>query len=279
MSPKFFAVNPQTLEAINGEVPVTIFGTFPEEFFPKNAVITVTPVLRYEGGSTNGDTYTFIGEKVEGNSQTIFYKTGGNFTMKSSFDYVPAMAKSELFIEFTAKVNNKAKAMPAVKVADGVLATAELYSQTAASTQPAYAEDAFQRVIKQAKQANIMFLIQQTNLRMSELNSTEMKEFAETIEGINANADNTVLDNVEISAYASPDGDINLNERLAAQRQSNTESHVDKLLKKNKVNTFVDTEYTAEDWEGFQELVAGSNIRSEERRVGKECRSRWSPYH
>ena len=26
-------------------------------------------------------------------------------------------------------------------------------------------------------------------------------------------------------------------------------------------------------------LPAGSSIRSEERRVGKECRSRWSPYH
>ena len=23
----------------------------------------------------------------------------------------------------------------------------------------------------------------------------------------------------------------------------------------------------------------GRNVRSEERRVGKECRSRWSPYH
>ena len=26
-------------------------------------------------------------------------------------------------------------------------------------------------------------------------------------------------------------------------------------------------------------LIAGFQTRSEERRVGKECRSRWSPYH
>ena len=26
-------------------------------------------------------------------------------------------------------------------------------------------------------------------------------------------------------------------------------------------------------------VVAGVDYRSEERRVGKECRSRWSPYH
>ena len=260
MSSRYFSVTPQVLEATNGEVPVTISGTFPAKFFPKKGVITITPVLKWNGGSVSGDAYTFIGEKVEGNSQVISNKTGGNFTMKSSFDYVPEMAKSELYLEFDAKVKNKTKAMPAVKVADGVLATAELYSNTAASTTPAYAEDAFQRVIKQAKQANIMFLIQQTNLRWSELNSTEMKEFTETLKDIKADAENKVLDNVEVSAYASPDGGFDLNDRLAAQRQSNAEKHVNSLLKKTKVETSVDTEYTAEDWEGFQELVAGSNI-------------------
>ena len=264
LSSKYFAVTPQLLEAVNGEVPVTISGTFPEKFFPKKAVITVTPVLKYEGGSVSGDAYTFIGEKVEGNNQTISYKTGGNFTMKSTFDYVPEMAKSELYLEFAAKIKNKTKAMPAVKVADGVLATAELYSQTTTSTKPAYAEDAFQRVIKQAKQANIMFLIQQTNLRWSELNSAQMKEFTETLKDVKADTKNKVLDNVEVSAYASPDGDFDLNDRLATLRQNNAKSHVNKLLKKNKVETNVDTEYTAEDWEGFQELVAGSNIPDKE---------------
>ncbi len=264
LSSNYFAVTPQLLEAVNGEVPVTISGTFPEKFFPKKAVITITPVLKYEGGSVSGDSYTFIGEKVEGNSQVISNKTGGNFTMKSSFDYIPEMAKSELYLEFAAKVKNKTKAMPAVKIADGVLATAELYSQTTTSTKPAYAEDAFQRVIKQAKQANIMFLIQQTNLRWSELNSAGMKEFTETLKDVDADKENKVLDNIEVSAYASPDGDIDLNDRLAAQRQNNAESHVNKLLKKNKVDAYVDTEYTAEDWEGFQELVAGSNIPDKE---------------
>ena len=30
---------------------------------------------------------------------------------------------------------------------------------------------------------------------------------------------------------------------------------------------------------GQMDLKAGYTMRSEERRVGKECRSRWSPYH
>lgn len=264
MSSKYFAVTPQVLEAVNGEVPVTISGTFPEKFFPKKAVITATPVLKWEGGSINGEAYTFIGEKVEGNNQVIPYKTGGNFTMKSTFDYVPEMAQSELFIEFAAKIKNKTKAMPAVKVADGVLATAELYTQTSASTKPANAADAFQRVIKQAKQANIMFLIQQTNLRWSELNSVQMKAFTETLKDVNTDTENKVLENIEVSAYASPDGALDLNDRLATQREKNAEKHVNSLLKKNKIEANVDAEYTAEDWEGFQELVAGSNIPDKE---------------
>ena len=260
LSADYFSVTPQVLEAINGEVPVTISGTFPEKFFPKKGVITVTPVLKWEGGSVSGDSYTLIGEKVEGNSQSISYKAGGNFTMKTSFDYVPEMAKSELYLEFAAKVKGKTKSMPAVKVADGVLSTAELYSYTTASTKPAYAQDAFQRIIKQAKQANIMFLIQQANLRWSEINSTQMKDFTATLQDVKADTKNKALENVEVSAYASPDGGMDLNDRLAAQRQKNAQTHVNKVLKKNKVETTVDTKYTAEDWEGFQELVSASNI-------------------
>ncbi len=260
LSADYFSVTPQVLEAVNGEVPVTISGTFPEKFFPKKGVITVTPVLKWADGSVSGDSYTLIGEKVEGNSQVISYKAGGNFTMKTSFDYVPEMAKSELYLEFAAKVKGKTKSMPAVKIADGVLSTAELYSQTTASTKPAYAQDAFQRIIKQAKQANIMCLIQQANLRWSEINSTQMKDFTATLQDVKADTKNKALENVEVSAYASPDGGLDLNDRLAAQRQKNAQTHVNKVLKKNKVETTVDTKYTAEDWEGFQELVSASNI-------------------
>lgn len=264
MSSNYFAVTPQVLEAVNGEVPVTVSGTFPEKFFPKKAVITATPVLKWENGSVNGESYTFIGEKVEGNNQVIPYTTGGNFTMKSTFDYVPEMAKSELFIEFTAKIKNKTKALPAVKVADGVLATAELYAQTTASTEPANAADVFQRVIKQAQQANIMFLIQQANLRSSETRSEQMNVFTETLKEVNADTANKVIENIEVSAYASPDGALDLNDRLATQREKNAENHVNKILKKNKIEANVDAKYTAEDWEGFKELVAASNIADKE---------------
>lgn len=255
----YFTVTPQVLEAVNGEVPVTIHGTFPAKFFAKKAVLDVTPVLKYNGGEAVGETYSFQGEKVEGNAQTIPFKAGANVTLKSVFDYIPAMAKSELYLRPTVKVGKKEKALPDVKVADGVNATAELYAATAASTDPAYAEDAFQRVIEQVKQANIMFLIQQANLRSSELKSDDVKAITEALKDIKAD-DRKVLENAEVSAYASPDGAQDLNDRLAQARQKAANNYMKQQLKKTKTETNVDTEYTAEDWEGFQELVAASNI-------------------
>ena len=154
--------------------------------------------------------------------------------------------------------------IPAVKVADGVIATSELVKNTLANANPTNAEDAFQRVIKQAKSANIMFLIQQANLRASELKSDSMKAFNQFVKDVNADQKGKLMENLEISAYASPDGGLDLNDKLAAQRQKNTENYVNKQLKKDKIETNVDAKYTAQDWEGFQELVSKSNIQDKD---------------
>ena len=95
--------------------------------------------------------------------------------MKASFDYVPAMAKSELYLDFKIQKGSKTYTIPSVKIADGVIATSEL--PTVASANAAYGADAYQRIIKQAQEAQIMFLIQQANLRSSELRAEDLKEF------------------------------------------------------------------------------------------------------
>lgn len=264
LSSDYFTTTPQVLEAVGGKVDVTINGKFPEKYFKKKAVVTVTPVLRWDGGEVKGESATFQGEKVKGNDQTIYYKTGGNYTMKASFDYVPQMAKSELYLQFQAKVGKKEVTIPEVKIADGVIATSELVKNTLANANTTNAEDAYQRVIKQAKEANIMFLIQQANLRSSELNSEAVKEFNATVKDVNADQKGKLMENIEITAYASPDGGVELNDKLAGQRQKNTESYINKQLKKEKIETNVDAKYTAQDWDGFQELVSKSDIQDKD---------------
>ncbi len=263
LSADYFTTTPQVLETVAGQVPVTINGKFPEKYVKKKAVVEVTPVLKWDGGEARGPVAIFQGEKVQGNDQTISYKMGGSYTMKANFDYVPEMAKSELYLEFKAKVGNKVKTIPAVKVADGVIATSELLGSTLKSANPANGDDNFQRIIKDAQEAKIMFLIHQANIRSSELKSAEVQEFQQQIAEVDA-AENKRINNIEISAYASPDGPMGLNTRLAGSREENTEKYLSKELQKAKVDAVVDARYTAEDWEGFQELVSKSNIQDKE---------------
>lgn len=260
-----FKVVPNPLEAEVGQVPATINGTFPEKYMKKKAVVTVTPELRYADGKVaRGTSATFQGEKVKGNDQTISYKVGGNYTMKSNFAYVPDMLKSELYLTFDAKVGKKSVEVPAVKVANGVIATSMLYTETAENAQACIAPDAFQRITAQKQETNVKFLIQQANLRRSELKNNSVKEFVELLKRINDDKKNLNLNNIEISAYASPDGGFELNEKLASNRQKNTEKYLQKELKKIKMESPVDAKYTAQDWEGFQELVKASNIQDKD---------------
>ena len=260
LSSEYFTVTPQVLEVVGGKVPVTIDGKFPEKFFKKKAVLTVTPVLKWNGGELAAESMTFQGEKVQGNDRTISYKEGGNFTMKASYGYIPEMAKSELYLKFTVAAGKKSYTLPEVKVADGCIATSELYRSTISKSNIAIGEDAFQRVIKQAKQANIMFLIQQTNLRNSETKSAEIKELEASMKDVATDVKNKVIDNVEVAAYASPDGGMLLNVDVAGGREKNTAKFVEKQMKNAELKGHLDTDYTAEDWEGFQELVSKSNL-------------------
>ncbi len=230
----------------------------------KKAVVTVVPELRYSNGVVEkGTSATFQGESVRGNDQTINYKMGGNYTMKTSFAYA-GDNKAEMFLTFDARIGNKKMEVPAVKVADGVIATSELYKQTILSTQAAVAPDAYQRVTKKKLDANIKFLIQQAKLRKSELKNNSVKEFVRMLKQINNDREKLNLDNIEVSAYASPDGGFSINDKLAGERQKVSEKYVNQELKKIKLDAPVDAKYTAQDWEGFQELVKASNIQDKE---------------
>ena len=264
MKSEYFTVTPGVLEVVGSEVPVTVDGKFPAKVFKKKAVLTVTPVLKYEGGEAMAEPVTFQGVKVRGNDRVISYDNGGSFKTRMNFDYVPQMEDAELYLRFVVSKGSKTYSLPDVKIADGCIATSQLYRQTAATANIAIGEDAFQRVIKQAKEANIMFLIQQTNLRASQLTTKEMDELKATMADIAKDFENKVIDDVEVSAYASPDGGVLLNDNIATGREINTAKFVKKEMKKAKLDGYVDSKYTAEDWEGFQELVSKSELPDKE---------------
>ena len=257
-----FTVTPTPLEAIGGEVPATINGTFPVKYMKKKAVVTVTPVLKYEGGEAAGQSATFQGEKVEGNGTTIQYKAGGVYTMKTNFAFNEGMLKSDLYARFDAKLGDKTVSIPDVKIGYGVLATSQLLSRC--SINGATAPDAYQRIIAQKQEANIKFLINQANLRASELSTVSIKDLGKILREINDNEETRALQNIEVSAYASPDGKYDLNEKLAEKRQDVSANYLKDELKKIQMNADVDTKFTAEDWDGFQELISKSNLQDKD---------------
>ena len=259
-----FTVTPNPLVESASKVPATIDGRFPVKYMKKKAVVTVTPELRYAGQAVQGQSATFQGEKAVGNNQTISYKMGGNYTMKTTFDYVPEMLQSELYLTFDAAIGKKKFDVPAVKVADGVLATSQLVYRTVASANTCVAADAYQQIIAQHQDAQIKYLINQSKVRTSELSTTSIQDFVKVLRDIKADQKSFALDNIEVSAYASPDGALSFNEKVASGRQETASQYVNKQLKNIELDGTVDTKYTAEDWDGFQEIVAASNIQDKE---------------
>ncbi|MGM9809464.1 MAG: tetratricopeptide repeat protein [Paludibacteraceae bacterium] len=259
--PEEINVNPSPLTVVGNKVNAEITGTFPVKKFAKKGVLTVTPVLKYEGGEAVGSPVTYVGEKAKENGTTVNYKAGGKYSQSCSFDYVPAMDKCELYLRFTAKVGNKEVEVPELKVADGLVATAKLAK--ACDNKSVVTPDNFQRVIQQMQEADIKFLIQQSNLRSSETKSQQMKDLQAAIKEADQN-ERKAINKLEVSGYASPDGGMDLNEKLAGQRQKNAQKFLQQQLKKDKVKTDIASDITAEDWAGFQALLENSNMQDKE---------------
>ncbi|MCI9172389.1 lipopolysaccharide assembly protein LapB [uncultured Duncaniella sp.] len=259
----YFSTNPNPLEVVGTHVPATVTGHVPAKFFVKNATVTVTPVLVYGANEEKAASMTFQGEKVRGNNPVISYENGGTVTIPVNYVYQPAMQKSELYLNFEVQQKGKQYVLPRVKVANGVVATAALAN--AGTLTPATANDKFQRIINEKYSADIHFLINQANLRKSELDSDEVLRLHRDLRAA-AGDDRRQIEEINIESYASPEGSLEFNTKLAQNRETNTSSYLTKQLKKDNVTEFgeLTANFTPEDWEGFQKLVAASNIQDKD---------------
>lgn len=259
----YFTVNPNPLEVVGDRVPATVTARVPAKFFVKNAEVTVTPYLCYNGTETASQPYSFQGEKVRGNAPVINYENGGSVTIPVMYTYQPDMMKSELELAFDVKQGNKQYVLPRVKVANGVVATAALAD--AGTVTPAIAPDKFQRIINEKYNADIHFLINQANVRDGQLKSDQMLALNKEIKDAHGDAKREI-EEINISSYASPEGKLDLNTRLAESREKNTSVYLKKQLKKDNITEFgeLTANFTPEDWEGFQQLVSQSNIQDKE---------------
>ena len=253
----YFTTDPTPLVVVGDQVPATITANVPQKFFKKKAEVTVTPYLVYGVDSTAvaSQSYTFQGEKVKGNNPVINYKEGGTFSIPATFAYTPEMMDSH---------KGKSYVLPRVKVGEGVLATATLAD--ASTVDPATAADKYQRIINDKVDADIMFLINKANIRSSELERDGgVKDLNETVK--NASADSTKqIESLHISSFASPDGGVKLNTKLSENREKSTLDYVKENLEEEEISNYgeLTSDFTPQDWEGFQKLVSQSNIQDKD---------------
>jgi tetratricopeptide (TPR) repeat protein len=254
-----YVVTPNPLEAHGDSVKVTITGTVPEKSINKSAIADVTPVLRWEGGEVALKTVTVQGEKAAGNGTVISSKTGGNFNYSDVVAYNPSMMKSELFATASAGKGTKRKELGETKIADGVNSTPYLVEM---DYKPIMGKDAFQRIITERSNATINYLVNSPVVRASELKDIDMKEWDKLLKDIAAN-ERLEAKKVDIEAFASPEGEVDRNDKLATSRSGSAKKANDDLMKKSKVPSLGGS-YTdkglGEDWAGFRKLLEASSI-------------------
>jgi Tfp pilus assembly protein PilF len=261
-----YTVTPEVLEAQGGKVEANIRVQIPGGYFDSKATLVATPVLVYEGGETAFPSYSVQGEKATGNNQVISKLNGGQVNYTNSVDYNKDMRVSDLVVRITATRGTATADFEPVKIAEGVISTAEMV--TAEGILGSIGADQFERIIPISKTAEILYLIQQANIRNTELTKDEVKKLNDFIKEVKA-AENKEFKGASISSYASPDGAMDLNTRLASQRETSAKKVLAGQMNKAKVDeakgeNFFDLKSTPEDWEGFKALMEKSDIQDKD---------------
>jgi hypothetical protein len=260
-----YKVTPDPLQEHAGVVSVKGDVTFPEKYFNKKAVVVATPVLKYDGGQTELAPVTLQGEKVQANNKVIAY-AGGSYQFDAKTDYKPEMMKSQLVVKFSARIKEKTPVeYESAKIADGVIATPTLVE---VDPKTVTLPDNFKRVIPETYSADIHYQINNADVRKTELKSDEVKAFEKQVAEAKTTPNKQIKD-AKISAYASPDGPIDLNTKLSAKRETSAQKYFKKAMKDNKITeaeaeNFLSMMTTPEDWDGFKAAVEKSNIQDKD---------------
>ncbi len=251
--------DPAVLEVVGGKINADVTVTYPADYFHPKAILEVTPVIVYEGGEAKMEPYVFQGEKVQDNYQVV-PSEGATVTKPVSFEYVPGMEKCYLELRGTVKYKAKSADLPSKKVADGANTTYMLVCQKGKVD---YKADGYQEVIKQTAEGQILYQINSSNVRNSELKGQSVKDFQAALDEILANERKTLV-STDVVAYASPDGKEDQNAKLSDNRSKTAEKAYGKVVKGKDVTGDVNVTSIAEDWEGFQELVAASDLEDKD---------------
>ena len=257
-------MNPEPLILRGSEVELNLSGTFPEKYFAKKAIIEATPVLVWDGGEAAFETQGFQGEDAAGNYTVVAFKSAKSFDYSASVPFEEGMedgARLELRISGT--MGSKTMDFAPVVLGDGVITT---QNWVQSDDRFVIGEDDFQRVVSYTQEAEINYEYNRSRVLSKELRDADMVDM-KTFIGFAADHDSVMLKRTAVSAYASPEGEITLNEDLALERAESANAAVAKLLKRAKIEVedgFYGNNPKGEDWDGFQTLMRASDIEDKD---------------
>lgn len=104
-----YEVKPSPLELQGDSIKWVVNASYPEKLVPKKADITITPVLKYQGGEKVFAPQQFQGEKSAGNAQVLAHSGGKIKPVNLSVAYADGMQNAELHLRVTASVKGKEK--------------------------------------------------------------------------------------------------------------------------------------------------------------------------
>lgn len=284
------ACTPDVLALNNGKVEADITVNFPAKYYNKKAVLKVTPIMAFEGGIVEGAAKYFQGSKVNDNYTVVDNTMGGTFTQHVEFPYDARMAKSELRLLVEVKCpSGKCKTFTLVNANTGALAGKAEQQTLAAGGQQAqelkklfslpvakgvntlqsdldYAAvmsntaNNYKNVTTVVTKADIMYAINSAAVSNKAANSDDLKAFKQNV--VETQSNDRATQKLYVNGYASPDGPEKFNDNLSNARSKSGKKTADKLLKGTGMD--LDVASYGEDWEGFQELVAASDIEDKD---------------
>ncbi|MBQ0080161.1 MAG: hypothetical protein KBS95_01230 [Alistipes sp.] len=284
------ACSPEVLELNNGIITANISATVPENYFDKNASVRVTPTIFYEDGYVKGESIVLQGEKVVDNG--IVVKSGEKLQVDRTvtFKYIPQMQKCtlKLLVEIKCK-SGKCKTYTMVNantgevlsesqnaiitgggaVANGLLndcgrtiavGVNTLQKDLNYTLAMKECTNNYKNILTEVVKADIVYKINSANVDKKAMTSNELQLLKQYIDQNIANVNSR--QSIYVNGYASPDGPEKKNDDLSQKRSKSGSKALDKFLGNTGIK--VDVAAYGEDWDGFREAVAESNIEDKD---------------
>lgn len=285
-----YVATPNPLEMQGDKIKVEIKGNYQPKYFVTKAMVVFQPALNYEGGSILLKPMVLRGEKTKGQGLMIGSANGGSFTYTDEIAYQEGMDQSQLVLNPVAYMEKKAKNLQVTNeaeasqvagnvrlgetpVAQGTMITASRIDKMGAAL--AVEDHGYEKETVIPHDATIYFLVDMANLNWN----LPLNKKAETQAGIKA-LDSLLktgmqIKQVQINAWASPEGEESRNQNLSDNRVKTGEKYFmdayNKFLnqraralkvKPNSLKQDIDmqTQSMGEDWNGFLADLRASKI-------------------